>query len=291
MVFEQSSLMHDQSRNTAMSFVEDARWFAVPPTAPACGTSGRVTLVGAGPGDPELLTLRAVKALRGARLVLYDHLVSKDVLRCVADDADLIYVGKQAARHTLPQQSIIDLMIRLAQSGRSLVRLKGGDGFIFGRGGEEVQALAEAGIAFDVVPGITAAQAAGACAGIPLTHRDHAATLVFASGHLRGDNEVALDWEALVRPRQTVVIYMGVGTLAVICEQLARHGLAADTSAALVEQASLPGQRCITGTLAELPALAQQHGVRPPALIVIGEVVALQPQLMRGMRGVQPALA
>ena len=270
-----------------MSFIEDARWFTAAAAADAPGMPvppGRVTLVGAGPGDPELLTLRAVKALRGARLVLYDHLVGKEVLRYVAEDADLIYVGKESSHHTLPQESIIDLMVRLARSGRSMVRLKGGDGFIFGRGGEEALALAEAGIAFDVVPGITAAQGAGACAGIPLTHRDHAATLVFATGHLRGDNEVALDWEALARPRQTVVIYMGMGTLPVICEQLMRHGLPASMPAALVEQASLPGQRCITGTLEELPRLAQQHRVRPPALIVVGEVVALQPQLIRGMQ-------
>ena len=271
-----------------MSFVEEARWFsgtARADTAEGPLPAGRVTLVGAGPGDPELLTLRAVKALRGARLVLYDHLVGKEVLRYVAEDADLIYVGKESSHHTLPQKSIINLMVRLARSGRSLVRLKGGDGFIFGRGGEEAQALAEAGIAFDVVPGITAAQGAGACAGIPLTHRDHAATLVFATGHLRGDDEVALDWEALARPRQTVVIYMGMGTLPVICRELVRHGLSASTPAALVEQASLPSQRCITGTLQDLPRLAQQHRVRPPALIVVGEVVALQPQLMRGMQG------
>ncbi|MBS0468348.1 MAG: uroporphyrinogen-III C-methyltransferase [Proteobacteria bacterium] len=271
-----------------MSFIEDARWFSATPTAGPAGkpaAQGRVTLVGAGPGDPELLTLRAVKALRGASLVLYDHLVGREVLRYVADDADLIYVGKESSQHTLPQESIIDLMLRLARSGRSMVRLKGGDGFIFGRGGEEAQALAEAGIAFEVVPGITAAQGAGACAGIPLTHRDHAATLVFATGHLRGENEVALDWQALARPRQTVVIYMGMGTLPVICEQLVRHGLPAATPAALVEQASLPGQRCITGTLQDLPTLAEQHKVRPPALIVVGEVVALQPQLMRGMQG------
>ena len=270
-----------------MSFIEDVRWFTAAPvtdTPDGPAPQGRVTLVGAGPGDPELLTLRAVKALRGARLVLYDNLVGKEVLRYVAEDADLIYVGKEASRHTLPQESIIDLMVRLARSGRSLVRLKGGDGFIFGRGSEEVLALAEAGIAFEVVPGITAAQGAGACAGIPLTHRDHAATLVFATGHLRGDNELALDWEALARPRQTVVIYMGVGNLPTICGELVRHGLPAQTPAALVEQASLPGQRCITGTLQDLPQLAQQHRVRAPALIVVGEVVGLQPQLMRGMQ-------
>jgi len=272
-----------------MKFVEDARWFCAPPRAEQMapdGQPGRVTLVGAGPGDPELLTLRAVKALRGARLVLYDHLVGKEVLRYVAEDADLIYVGKESSHHTLPQESIIDLMLRLAKSGRSLVRLKGGDGFIFGRGGEEAIALADAGIPFDVVPGITAAQGAGAYAGIPLTHRDHAATLVFATGHLREDKELALDWETLARPRQTVVIYMGIGNLPTICDQLMRHGLPADTPAALVEQASLPTQRTVVGTVGALPQLAVQERVRPPALIIIGSVVTLQPQLALGMRGI-----
>lgn len=253
------------------------------PTAPVVSPVGHVTLVGAGPGDPELLTRKAYRALQTATLVLYDHLVGPAVLDCIAPGAERIYVGKESSRHTLPQEQIIELMVRLARSGRNVVRLKGGDGYIFGRGGEEVQALAEAGIGFDVVPGITAAQGAGASVGIPLTHRDHACTLVFATGHLRGDNEVALDWEALARPRQTVVIYMGMGTLPIICRELVRHGLPDSTPAALVEQASLPGQRCITGTLQDLPALAQQHRVRPPALIIVGDVVALQPQLMQGM--------
>ncbi|AVP57717.1 uroporphyrinogen-III C-methyltransferase [Pulveribacter suum] len=271
-----------------MSFVEHARWFAPPPVMAAPVPPGRVTLVGAGPGDPELLTLRAVKALRGARLVLYDHLVGKEVLQYVAEDADLIYVGKQAAHHTLAQESIIDLMVRLARSGRSLVRLKGGDCFVFGRGGEEALALAEQGIAYDIVPGITSAQGAGAYAGIPLTHRDHAGTLVLATGHLCSRDEVALDWAALARPRQTVVIYMGLATLPIISRELQAHGLPGDTPAALVEQATLPGQRCISGTLAELPALAAAHAVRAPALIVIGHVVALQPHIYRGLR--MPAL-
>lgn len=276
-----------------MKFVEDARWFCAPPRVEPSETPiapGRVTLVGAGPGDPELLTLRAVKALRTARLVLYDHLVGKEVLRYVAEDADLIYVGKESSHHTLPQESIIDLMVRLARSGRPLVRLKGGDCFIFGRGGEEAQALAQEGIPFDIVPGITAAQGAGACAGISLTHRDHAATLVFATGHLRANHELSLDWEGLARPRQTVVIYMGLSNLPTICRELVRHGLASDTPAALIEQVSLPSQRCIAGTLHELPALAQAHRVRAPALIVIGTVVGLQPQLWQGMRGMGASL-
>ena len=260
-----------------MSFIEDARWFTV---APAAGESGQppkpghVTLVGAGPGDPELLTLRAVKALRGARLVLYDHLVGKEVLRYVAEDADLIYVGKQSSHHTLPQESIIDLMVRLARSGRSLVRLKGGDGFIFGRGGEEVQALAEAGIAFDVVPGITAAQGAGACAGIPLTHRDHSATLVFATGHLK-DDTVDLDWDALTRPNQTVVIYMGLGALDIICQQLIAHGLPAHTPAAVIHGATTPAQCAVYSSIAGLPAAVREAGLKPPALIMIGQVVGV----------------
>ncbi|WP_024813082.1 uroporphyrinogen-III C-methyltransferase [Acidovorax sp. JHL-3] len=243
---------------------------------------GRVTLVGAGPGDADLLTLKAARALSSAGLVLYDHLVSDDVLQHVAAGAERIYVGKQSRNHTLPQEGIIELMVRLAQSGRSLVRLKGGDPYIFGRGGEEAEALAAAGIACDTVPGISAAQGAAASAGIPLTHRDHAAMLVFATGHLQGEEgerTVALDWAALARPRQTVVIYMGVGTLPTICTQLIAHGLPASTPAAMIERATLPGQRSIVGTLQTLPALSVAHGVHPPALIMIGDTVTLQARI------------
>jgi uroporphyrin-III C-methyltransferase len=239
-------------------------------------------LVGAGPGDADLLTLKAARALSSAELVLYDHLVSDDVLQHVAAGAERIYVGKQSRNHTLPQEGIIELMVRLAQSGRSLVRLKGGDPYIFGRGGEEAEALAAAGIACDTVPGISAAQGAAASAGIPLTHRDHAAMLVFATGHLQGEEgerTVALDWAALARPRQTVVIYMGVGTLPTICTQLIAHGLPASTPAAMIERATLPGQRSIVGTLQTLPALSVAHGVHPPALIMIGDTVTLQARI------------
>ncbi|MDD2713814.1 MAG: uroporphyrinogen-III C-methyltransferase [Simplicispira sp.] len=239
---------------------------------------GRVTLVGAGPGDAELLTLKAARVLASARVVLYDNLVSKDVLQHVPADAELIYVGKKTSNHTLPQEGIIELMVRLAQAGRSLVRLKGGDPYIFGRGGEEAQALAAAGIACDTIPGISAAQGAAAATGIPLTHRDHAGMLVLATGHLQGEGEertVDLDWDALARPRQTVVIYMGVGTLAVICKQLIAHGLAPDTPAALIERATWPGQRNVFGTLQNLPALSLAHQVSSPAIIMIGHTVAL----------------
>lgn len=271
-----------------MSFMEDARWFQAPGPLGEPRKPGRVTLVGAGPGDPELLTLKAAKALRMARLVLYDHLVSPEVLRHVAEDADLVYVGKQSSRHTLSQEAIIDLMLRLAKNGRSLVRLKGGDGYIFGRGGEEAQALASAGIAFEVIPGITAAQGAAASAGIPLTHRDHAATLVFATGHLRDGQEAALDWSLLARPRQTVVIYMGVANLQLICDQLIAHGLDATTPAAIVERATLPSQRSIVGMLRTLPEQARLLGVEAPALIIVGKVVALHEELQQKEPLLQP---
>ena len=253
---------------------------ALPRLAPS--EWGRVTLVGAGPGDAELLTLKAARVLASADLVLYDNLVSSDVLGHVAVGAERIYVGKKSRNHTLPQEGIIELMVRLAQSGRSLVRLKGGDPYIFGRGGEEAEARAAARIACDTVPGISAAQGAAASAGIPLTHRDHAAMLVFATGHLQGEEgerTVALDWAALARPRQTVVIYMGVGTLPTICTQLIAHGLPASTPAAMIERATLPGQRSIVGTLQTLPALSVAHGVHPPALIMIGDTVTLQARI------------
>ncbi|MDR1968830.1 MAG: uroporphyrinogen-III C-methyltransferase [Burkholderiaceae bacterium] len=235
---------------------------------------GTVTLVGAGPGDPELLTLKAARALREARLALYDHLVSPAVLDLLPVDAQRIYVGKEASRHTLPQADIAGLMVRLARAGQSLVRLKGGDSYIFGRGGEEVQALAEAGIPFQVIAGLTAAQGAAASTGIPLTHRDHACALVLATGHRRGDQDLDMDWPMLARPGQTVVLYMGVGNLPEICRQLLAHGLPARTPAALIENATLPEERCVTGPLAQLPELARQHRIRPPALIMIGDVVA-----------------
>ncbi|MEJ6007128.1 uroporphyrinogen-III C-methyltransferase [Paucibacter sp. AS339] len=255
------------------------------------GRPARVTLVGAGPGDPDLLTVKAARALGQASLVLYDHLVSKDVLKLLPADADLIYVGKESGQHTLPQEAIIELMVRLAKSGKAVLRLKGGDPFIFGRGGEEAQALAAAGIPFETIPGISAAQGAGAYAGIPLTHRDHACSLVFATGHLRGaaegahggERSVDLDWPMLARPNQTVVIYMGLGALPIICDQLMAHGVSPDMPAALIEKASLPEQRCVVGQVQSLPSLALLHAIKAPALIVIGTVVSLQTELAAGM--------
>ncbi len=253
----------------------------------AASRPAKVTLVGAGPGDPDLLTVKAAKALQSASLVLYDHLVGKEVLDLVPRRADRIYVGKESGHHTLSQDAIIDLMLRLARSGRPLVRLKGGDPFIFGRGGEEIEALAAAGVPFEVVPGISAAQGAAAMAGMPLTHRDHACALVLATGHLRASQHgegaaqaADLDWELLARPRQTVVIYMGVAALPTICDQLIAHGLPADTPAATVERATRPDQRVVSGTLATLPTLALVHQVKPPAVIVVGGVVGLHEKLV-----------
>ena len=243
-------------------------------TAPA-----RVTLMGAGPGDPELLTIKALRALESAELLLYDHLVSDAILALAPASTERRYVGKEASRHTLPQDEIGKLMVKLAREGRRVLRIKGGDGYIFGRGGEEAQALAAASVPFSVIPGITAAQGAAAAAGIPLTHRDHSRALVLATGHLQDNRVVDLDWEMLARPNQTVVIYMGLGTLPIICEQLIAHGLPASTPAALIERATQPEQRCVTGTLGDLPALARSTGVKPPTLIMIGDVVSLHGEL------------
>lgn len=251
-------------------------------TLRATGAPAKVTLVGAGPGDPDLLTVKAAHALRAAQVVLHDSLVSDDVLALVPPAAHRIYVGKRAGCHAMSQGAIIELMLKLARAGHAVLRLKGGDPYIFGRGGEEAQALAAAGIPFDVIPGISAAQGAAASAGMPLTHRDHARALVFATGHLRGEGDhktLDLDWPMLARPRQTVVIYMGLGTLPIICEQLMRHGAAPHTPAAVVEHATCVDERVVDGTLETLPALARVQGVRAPALIVIGGVAALHAEL------------
>lgn len=249
-----------------------------PSAVPRSGTLGRVALVGAGPGDPELLTLRAARLISEAEVLVFDHLVAADVLSLARSDAERIYVGKESGRHTLPQEEINRLLVRLAQAGRRVVRLKGGDPFVFGRGGEEVEELAGAGIPFEVVPGITAACGVAAYAGIPLTHRDHAQSVVFATGHAKPGGSDA-DWTALARSRQTAVIYMGVGALADICARLINHGRAPDTPAALVENGTTAAQRTVAGTLASLPAIATAAQVRPPALLIVGEVVALAENL------------
>jgi uroporphyrin-III C-methyltransferase/precorrin-2 dehydrogenase/sirohydrochlorin ferrochelatase len=234
--------------------------------------------VGAGPGDAELLTLRAVRLLRQADVVVYDNLVSKDVLDFVPPSAERIYAGKRRNEHTLRQEQINALLVKLAQEGKQVVRLKGGDPFIFGRGGEELQTLAEHGVAFEVVPGVTAASGVSSYAGIPLTHRDYAQSCLFVTGHLK-DGSADLDWPSLVRLHQTVVIYMGLGGLPEICRQMMAHGADATLPIAVVQDGSLSTQRVVTGTLATMPERVKQAGLKSPCLTIIGEVVKLHDSL------------
>lgn len=243
--------------------------------AHATRACGKVFLVGAGPGDPDLLTLKAARLIASAEAVVYDHLVGQSIIDLIPPTARRVYAGKEAGKHALPQHAINQLLVDLAREGLRVVRLKGGDPFIFGRGGEEMQALQAAGLACEIVPGITAAAGAASCSGIPLTHREHAQTLVFATGHLK-DGTVDLDWGALARPRQTVVIYMGLGALEIICRELLAHGLPAATPATVIHAATTPAQRGVSSGLAELPAAVRDAAIRAPALIMIGDVVALE---------------
>ena len=237
-------------------------------------STGMVHLVGAGPGDPDLLTLKAHRLLQRADVVVYDRLVSADVLALARRDAERVDVGKSRANHCMPQAEINDRLVALARAGKSVVRLKGGDPFVFGRGGEEVEALVKAGVAVEVVPGVTAALGCAASAGIPLTHRDHAQACVFVTGHLK-DGTVDLDWQMLARPRQTVVIYMGAEALAVIASQLIAHGLPAATPVALIENGTTDRERRVVGTLATIERQAMRAHLQGPTLCMVGKVVGL----------------
>lgn len=239
---------------------------------------GEVYLVGAGPGDPDLLTFRALRLMQQADVVLYDRLIGDGILNLVRRDASRIYVGKRPKDHTVSQEEIGKMLVRLAQEGKRVLRLKAGDPFIFGRGGEEIEALSEHGVTFQVIPGVTAAAGCAAYAGIPLTHRDHAQACIFVTGHDK-DGKPDLNWEALIQPQQTVVVYMGLSSLGQITEGFVAHGADPATPAAVVENGTREGQRVITGTLSSLAGKTAEAGIRSPALIIVGSVVTLRGKL------------
>ena len=249
--------------------IEDHREFA---------DCGEVYLIGAGPGDPDLLTLRAFRLLQQAEIVLYDRLVSKETLDRLGEDKELIYVGKQRSKHTLPQAQINDLLVHYARQGKRVARLKGGDPFIFGRGGEEIEKLAENRIPFQIIPGITAATGCASYAGIPLTHRDHAQSVRFVAGQLQ-NGSVNLDWENLVAGEQTLVFYMALKGLPIICKQLIAHGCAPETLAAVIEKGTTPQQRVYISALQTLPGVMARSNIQAPTLTIVGSVVGLHSKL------------
>lgn len=239
---------------------------------------GEVYLIGAGPGDPDLLTFKALRLMQQADVVVYDRLVAPAILDLARRDSNKIYVGKQRSEHSLPQNQINNLLAELAKQGKRVARVKGGDPFIFGRGGEEIETLMEQGINFQVVPGITAASGCASYSGIPLTHRDHAQSVSFVTGHLK-DDSINLNWQQLAKPNQTLVIYMGLVGLPIICRSLIEHGAPDNLPAALIQQGTTDRQRVFTGTLTTLPEIAARQDITPPTLIIIGTVVTLHQKL------------
>ena len=242
------------------------------------GAVGKVYLVGAGPGDPELLTLKALRVLQNCDVIVHDRLIAPELMDLVPAHVERIFAGKKRDFHFLPQGDINRLLVDLAQAGRMVVRLKGGDPFVFGRGGEELETLVQAGVPFEVVPGISAANGVGAYAGIPLTHRDHAHSVLFVTGHTR-HGEPDLNWTAICQPKQTIVIYMGLKPLRALCRKLVEHGLPADLPAAAIESGTLAEQRVVAGTLASLPDLTEPIDFDGPVLLIVGSVVTLRDRL------------
>lgn len=239
---------------------------------------GEVYLIGAGPGAADLLTFRALRLMQQADVIVYDRLVSTEILDLARRDSDKIYVGKERSNHSVPQDEINALLVKLAKEGKRVARLKGGDPFIFGRGGEEIETLMQQGVAFQIVPGITAATGCASYAGIPLTHRDYAQSCIFVTGHLK-DDSVNLDWTQLAVLNQTVVIYMGLIGLQQICDALIAHGSSPDLPMALIEQGTTAKQRVLIGTLSTLPEKVKHEFIKPPSLIIIGNVVSLHEKL------------
>ncbi|MCU7917232.1 MAG: siroheme synthase CysG [Candidatus Thiodiazotropha sp. (ex Epidulcina cf. delphinae)] len=240
--------------------------------------TGEVYLVGAGPGDPDLLTFRALRLMQQADVVVYDRLVAKPILEMTRHEAEHIYVGKERDKHAMRQEEINQLLAKLAKQGKRVLRLKGGDPFIFGRGGEEIDTLAAEGVPFQVIPGITAAAGCASYAGIPLTHRDYAQSVTFVTGHLK-DGSINLNWEMLAQPHQTIVFYMGLVGLPVICKELRNHGVQADMPIALIQQGTTHMQRVFTGTLDNILDVVERERPKPPTLIIVGRVVNLQEKL------------
>ncbi len=246
---------------------------------------GKVYLVGAGPGDPELITIKGKRLLEEAEVVIYDRLVAEGVLDFIRPDAERIFVGKEDSFHTIPQEEINALIVRKAKEGKRVVRLKGGDPYIFGRGGEEANVLFDAGIPFEVVPGVTAASGVAAYAGIPLTDRRYSSAVTFVTGHKRvGDDLEEINWQALADADHTLVFYMGVKNIGSITRNLMKCGMSADIPAAVVRCGTMPNQKTLTGTVGNITEVVEENGLRPPALLVIGRVINLM-EVLRWFKG------